>query len=93
MKSTKNKSKNAKDGCKKICFLNRHLIEADEKYFEHFLFAFKTGVGIVLAGSALIIHSIVPWLFTRTASKKVASLHQIFQLRIKKLEERKSLLK
>lgn len=67
---------------KKINFFNHHLrVEAKEGYLEHFMFAFKNAITLILLGLALVVHSIMPFFFTSTASRNVKRLDQIFQER------------
>ena len=55
-----------------------HLSEARESYFEHLAFAASVGLMLVSAGLACIIHAVVPSYCTRTASKTVGRLTQLF---------------
>jgi hypothetical protein len=75
---------------KKINPIKQHLIEADEKYFEHFSFAFKSGTQLLGAGIALITHSILPCFFTTTASRNVRKINEKFQHRVEQKNIRKS---
>jgi hypothetical protein len=59
----------------------KHLEYAEEKYFEHFRFAFTNGLILVLTGFALILHSIIPSIFTSTASLMVKKLSAKFASR------------
>ena len=70
--------------------IKRHLIEADEKYFEHFSFAFKSGSRLMGVGLALITHSILPCFFTTTASRNVRKINEKFQHRTEETKVRKS---
>ena len=45
-----------------------------ETYFEHFRYALKFGLTLILAGMACIIHSVFPWLFEYTGSNTVFNL-------------------
>lgn len=76
---------------KKNNFLLRHLREeANEKYSEHFLFAFKNAIILIIIGLALLIHSIMPWFFTTVASRNVRKLNQIFQDRATRFKNNQS---
>jgi len=55
-----------------------HLIEAGESYFEHLRFAVGVGLMLLAAGVACIIHGILPGYCTRTASRTVDELRQLF---------------
>ena len=56
-----------------------HLEEAGESYLEHLRFAALVGLMLVGAGLACIIHALVPALCTRTASRMVERLGQLFR--------------
>ncbi len=75
---------------KKINPIKQHLVEANEKYFEHFSFAFKSGSKLVGVGLALITHSILPCFFTTTASRNVRSMNEKFHRRAEQTKIRKS---
>jgi hypothetical protein len=75
---------------KKINPIKKHLIDADEKYFEHFSFAFKSGSRLVGVGLALITHSILPCFFTTTASRNVKKINEKFYHRSEQAKVRKS---
>jgi hypothetical protein len=75
---------------KKINPIKQHLIEADEKYLEHFSFAFKNGIRLLGVSLALITHSILPCFFTTTASRNVMAINETFQNRSKQAKIRKS---
>jgi hypothetical protein len=70
--------------------IKQHLIDADEKYFEHFSFAFKSGSHLVGVGLALITHSILPCFFSTTASRNVRAINETFQNRAEQSKIRKS---
>jgi hypothetical protein len=70
--------------------IKKHLIDADEKYFEHFSFAFKSGSRLVGVGLALITHSILPCFFTTTASRNVKKINEKFYHRSEQAKVRKS---
>jgi hypothetical protein len=75
---------------KKINPIKQHLIEADEKYFEHFSFAFKNGIHLFGVSLALITHSILPCFFTTTASRNIRAMNEKFQHRVEQKKIRKS---
>ncbi len=75
---------------KKVNPIKQHLIEADEKYFEHFSFAFKNGIRLLGVSLALITHSILPCFFTTTASRNVRAMNEKFQQRVEQKKTRKS---
>jgi hypothetical protein len=58
-----------------------HLAEAGEGYFQHLRFAFGVGLMLVAAGTACIIHALVPGCCTKTASRTVDELTRLFQER------------
>jgi hypothetical protein len=72
-------------------FLNKHLEEADENYFQHFKFTAIMSFQIFLTALILLIHGFLPFLFTRTTSKRLKRIDEIFQERVRKIEERLSI--
>lgn len=75
---------------KKTNPIKQHLNDADEKYFEHFSFAFKSGSRLVGVGLALITHSILPCFFTTTASRNIKKINEKFYHRSEQTKIRKS---
>jgi uncharacterized ferritin-like protein (DUF455 family) len=55
--------------------LNKHLDEVGESYGEHFAHAGGYGVTMVLAGLACLVHAVAPFLFERTGSDAIRTLH------------------
>ena len=74
---------------KKTNFLNRHLVETGENYFEHFLFAFTTSMWLGLACLILCCHAFFPFLFTTSTSKHVKKINQVMQKRVEMLFARR----
>jgi uncharacterized membrane protein len=72
---------------KKINFFNRHLIESEENYFEHFLFNFVTSMWLIFSGTILFIHSIVPFIFVANTSKQVKKINELMQKRRSLMKE------
>ena len=58
-----------------------HLEAAGERYFEHMRFASTVGLLAISAGLACLIHSLVPALCTRTASRTIRHLTALFDER------------
>jgi hypothetical protein len=60
-------------------FLDRvflaHPRTVDETYREHFAFALRIGARLLMAGSAAVVHAIVPCLCQTTASRIVLSMN------------------
>ena len=52
-----------------------HPASVGETYSEHFLFATRFGMRMVLGGFACILHGILPFLFVRTGSRQIETLH------------------
>ena len=75
---------------KKINPIRQHLEEVDEKYFEHFSFAFTNALKLLRSGLALIIHSILPCFFITTASRSVRIMNEKFQERAQQTKIRKA---
>jgi hypothetical protein len=70
--------------------IKQHLFDTDEKYFEHFSFAFKSGTRLLGVSLALITHSILPCFFTTTASRNIAKMNEKFQHRVEQKKNCKS---
>ncbi|MDR3492000.1 MAG: DUF6356 family protein [Gammaproteobacteria bacterium] len=47
-----------------------------ESYPQHLRYAFNSGLKLMLAGLACMIHSVFPFLFVNTASQTVKDIHQ-----------------
>ncbi len=58
-----------------------HLEAAGEHYFEHLRFASTVGLLAIAAGLACLIHALVPALCTRTASRTIGQLSNLFERR------------
>jgi hypothetical protein len=54
----------------------KHLEESQAGYFEHFKFAIKAGILLLIAGFASLIHAIVPQWFQGTAAFTVIRLYK-----------------
>ncbi|QUL36997.1 DUF6356 family protein [Erythrobacter sp. JK5] len=52
-----------------------HPASVGESYFEHFLHATRFGVRMVLGGFACMLHGLLPFLFVRTGSNQIQTLH------------------
>lgn len=55
-----------------------HLIATGESYLQHWRFATTVGLMAIAAGIACLIHAIVPALCTRTASRTIGLLEELF---------------
>lgn len=53
-----------------------HPASVDESYFQHMAFAGRFGGALLLAAGAAFVHALVPGLFEKTASRRVAALYQ-----------------
>lgn len=53
-----------------------HPRQVRETYFQHFLFAMRFSIMLIVAAIAALIHAFVPALFEKTASSIVADLFQ-----------------
>ena len=56
----------------------KHLDENNMNYCSHFVFACGYGVRCIKSGLLLIVHGIVPGLFSRTGIKLVNILNKVF---------------
>lgn len=54
----------------------RHPAEIGESYTEHFGAASSFGLTLIGAGIACVVHAILPFMFTHTASKSVHRLNR-----------------
>ncbi len=53
----------------------QHPSEVGESYWAHFLHATGFGLRMILGGVACLLHGVFPFLFVKTGSKQIASLH------------------
>lgn len=53
-----------------------HPASVDETYGEHFAMATGFGLRMILGGFACLIHGILPFLFVRTGSLQISTLHE-----------------
>lgn len=56
-------------------FFTRHLRDADEGYFEHLAFTLKVGATMVVIACVVVIHGLLPFLFTHTGSQMLDRLN------------------
>lgn len=54
---------------------SEHPESVGETYFEHFSHANSFGVRMVLGGFACMLHGLLPFLFVKTGSKQIETLH------------------
>ncbi|MFM5886156.1 MAG: DUF6356 family protein [Novosphingobium sp.] len=52
-----------------------HPASVGESYTEHLAVAAGFGVRMILGGFACLIHGLLPFLFVRTGSKQITTLH------------------
>ncbi|WP_336986761.1 DUF6356 family protein [Altererythrobacter aquiaggeris] len=52
-----------------------HPASVGETYFQHFRHANGFGIRMVLGGFACMLHGFLPFLFVRTGSKQIETLH------------------
>ena len=69
-------SKNVKD------VITKHLKDVDETYYEHMYHALGYTLTFALLTVTTLIHSIIPFLFVETGSKKVSELNKHIQSRL-----------
>lgn len=72
--------------CKNLFMKNsiqKHLVENDMTYLQHFRFAAFHGFICLVAGFCLIVHAILPCLFQTAGSDLVQSLAIVFKKRRK----------
>lgn len=54
----------------------RHPASVGESYGEHLAVASRFGFRMILGGCACLVHGLLPFLFVRTGSKQVSTLHR-----------------
>ena len=52
-----------------------HPASVGETYGEHLIHATSFGIRMILGGFACILHGVLPFLFVKTGSKQIATLH------------------
>ena len=52
-----------------------HPASVDETYGEHFIMATGFGARMILGGFACLLHGIFPFLFVKTGSAQISTLH------------------
>lgn len=52
-----------------------HPASVDETYGEHLLMASSFGLRMILGGIACLLHGLLPFLFVKTGSKQITTLH------------------
>ena len=60
---------------------NEHLEEAGESYFQHLRFTVTMAVHFIAISFVLVVHGLLPFLFTRTASRHTERLYRIMKSR------------
>jgi hypothetical protein len=60
-----------------------HLEEADETYSHHLLFTVRLGTYILVTGLILLVHGLLPFTFTKTASGRIEKIYLKLKSRIK----------
>ena len=61
----------------------KHLRDAEENYFQHMGAALKISSQLFVASLQAFFHSIIPALFTKSASSKIKELHLFIESRKK----------
>ena len=59
-----------------LAHFTNHPRSVGESYFEHMGTAAAFGTRLLLAGCACVVHALLPFLFTTTASREIALLHE-----------------
>ena len=54
----------------------QHPASVGESYGEHCLVAGSFGLRMILGGCACLIHAVLPFLFVRTGSVQISTLHE-----------------
>ena len=61
----------------------KHLRDADENYLQHMSAALKISYQLLIASLQAFFHSIIPSVFTKSASSKIKELHLFIENRKK----------
>ena len=61
----------------------KHLSDADENYLQHMGAALKISSQLLIASLQALFHSIIPALFTKSASSKIKELYLYIEQRKK----------
>ena len=61
----------------------KHLKDAEENYLQHMSAALKISSQLLIASSQAFLHSIIPALFTKSASSKIKELYLYIEQRKK----------
>lgn len=59
---------------KQDSFLTQHLHDANESYFEHLGFTIKFAFTLIIVAVIALIHGLMPFVFTHTASTMLCKL-------------------
>lgn len=65
-----------------------HPRSVGETYYGHLKFALKSGMSMLIAGTAVIIHGIFPFVFITTASNRLLKLMTNYVERVPKVDAR-----
>jgi Family of unknown function (DUF6356) len=57
-------------------FFTEHPASVGESYSEHLVVAGSFGLRMILGGFACLIHAVLPFLFVRTGSAQISTLHE-----------------
>ena len=61
----------------------KHLKDAEENYLQHMGAALKISIQLMIASLQALLHSIIPALFTKSASSKIKELYLYIESRKK----------
>ena len=62
-----------------------HPASVDETYGQHLVHASGFGIRMILGGFACLLHGIFPFLFVKTGSQQIATLHNRMVVNRKKM--------
>ena len=71
-------------------FFTKHLHDANESYFEHLAFTIKVGGTLIMIGIVAVLHGLLPFIFTHTASGMLCTLMDKMKARKALCEARSS---
>ncbi len=64
-----------------------HPASVDETYLQHLTHASSFGIRMMLGGLACILHGILPFLFVKTGSRQIETLHDRMVLNRRKMPD------
>jgi hypothetical protein len=76
----------------KLNFMTAHPSSVGESYLEHLAFAVRFGATMIVGGAACVVHGLLPFLCTSSASRRVRRLHAILNAKPARRETQDALV-